>query len=64
VDTTSIRKSREGVSRPDLDQETPHGCYDGWVFLGFQAEEDGDLVEVTDRVRCRRCQLRSADTSS
>jgi hypothetical protein len=30
-------------------------CYAGWVYLGFETEEDGELVEVTDRVRCRRC---------
>ena len=32
-------------------------CYDGWVYLGFEsgAEEDGELVEMTDRVPCRRC---------
>jgi hypothetical protein len=35
--------------------ETPHGCYEGWVYLGFEAEEDGELVEVIERVPCRRC---------
>jgi hypothetical protein len=38
-------------------EETPHACYDGWVFLGFEGvDEDGELVEVgTERVPCRRC---------
>jgi len=33
------------------------GCYDGWVFLGDEGEdENGELVEVdTERVPCRRC---------
>ena len=40
--------------------ETPHGCIDGFVYLGFEGEdEDGEHVEVIDRVPCRRCQLRS-----
>jgi len=42
--------------RPDT-EETPHFCYDGWVFLGYEGvNEDGELVEVdTERVPCRRC---------
>jgi hypothetical protein len=36
-------------------EEGPHGCIDGWVYLGFETEEDGEIVEITDRVRCRRC---------
>ena len=42
--------------RPDAG-ETPHFCYDGWVFLGYEGEnENGELVEVgTKRVPCRRC---------
>lgn len=37
-------------------QDESHGCYEGWVYLGFEMEEDGELIEVTDRVRCRRCE--------
>ena len=40
--------------------EHPCGCCDGWVYLGFETEEDGELVEIIDRVPCRRC----ADTSA
>jgi hypothetical protein len=38
-------------------EETPHGCYEGWVYMGFENEdEDGELAEVAiERVRCRRC---------
>ena len=32
------------------------GCYDGWVYLGFEGEdEDGENVEEIERMRCRRC---------
>lgn len=57
MDTITIRDNAPKVPRPDHDQDTPHGCYDGWVYLGFEsgAEEDGELVEITDRVPCRRC---------
>jgi hypothetical protein len=44
------------AQRPNLEDETPHGCIDGWVYLGFEGEdEDGEHVEVTERVPCRRC---------
>jgi hypothetical protein len=37
-------------------EETPHGCYDGWVYMGFESEdENGEHVEVVERVPCRRC---------
>ena len=37
--------------------ECPHGCIDGWVFLGHMAHdgETGEEVEVVEAVRCRRC---------
>ncbi len=35
---------------------TPHGCYDGWVFMGLKEEDErGEEVEVYTAVRCRRC---------
>ncbi len=37
-----------------LPDETPHGCYEGWVYLGFEGE-DGEPVEEIERVPCRRC---------
>jgi hypothetical protein len=37
-------------------EERPHFCYDGWVFLGYEGvDEDGEHVEVIERVPCRRC---------
>ena len=33
-----------------------HGCIDGWVYLGFEGEdENGEHVEEIEGVRCRRC---------
>ena len=45
---------------PDSPDVTPHGCYSGWVFLGFEAEdESGEPIEVIERVPCRRCNPQS-----
>ena len=45
-----------GTPRPDLRHESPHGCIDGWVYLGFEGEdENGEHVEEIERVPCRRC---------
>jgi hypothetical protein len=54
VDTTSLAHSGH-YPRPDT-EEAPHACYGGWVFLGFEGEdESGEHVEVIERVPCRRC---------
>ena len=43
-------------SAPTDHEETPHGCIDGWVYLGFEGEdENGEHVEEIERVPCRRC---------
>jgi hypothetical protein len=37
------------------DQDHLHACIDGWVYLGFEGEdENGELVEEIERVPCRR----------
>ena len=47
---------REPYPEVRTDQETPHGCYGGWIFLGFEGEdENGEHTEVLERVPCRRC---------
>ena len=36
--------------------ESPHGCIDSWVYLGFEGEdENGEHVELIERVPCKRC---------
>jgi hypothetical protein len=59
VDTTSLAHLGH-QPRPDTHEETPHACYGGWVYLGFEAEdENGERVEIIERVPCRRCRRES-----
>jgi hypothetical protein len=52
MDTQSIRSTTLEV----IPGETPHGCYVGWVYLGFEGEdENGEPTEEIVRVPCRRC---------
>jgi len=54
VDTTIIRTPTPEV----LPEETPHGCYEGFVYIGYIAEdENGEPQEVIERVPCRRCSV-------
>jgi hypothetical protein len=47
---------REPASKvPAPTDETPHGCYEGVVYLGHLIEEDGEEVEVIEAIPCRRC---------
>ncbi len=51
---------REPHAEVPIDQETPHGCYEGWVYLGFEGEdENGEHVEAIERVPCRRCKAKN-----
>jgi hypothetical protein len=59
VDTNILRNTPEKVPTPPP-EETPHACYDGRVFLGLEGEdENGEQVEVIERVACRRCRPES-----
>jgi hypothetical protein len=51
VDTNILRTTPE---KDAPDEETLHGCYEGWVYLGFEGE-NGEHVEVIERLPCRRC---------
>ncbi len=54
-----IREHTAEVPIP-ASEETPHACMGGWVFLGFEGEdENGEHVEEIERVRCRRCNSHS-----
>ncbi len=47
---------RKSYSEVPADHETPHGCYEGWVYLGFEGEdENGEHIEQIERHPCRRC---------
>jgi hypothetical protein len=52
VDTQSIPTEYTEV----LPEEAPHGCYEGFVYIGHITEdENGEPEEVIERVPCRRC---------
>jgi len=54
VDTTN---STAPEPRTSTDQDHPHACLAGYVYLGYTAFDDevGDEVERIEAVRCRRC---------
>ena len=53
VDTNILANTPEKVPASD---ETPHGCYQGWIYMGFEGEgESGEHTEVIEAVPCRRC---------
>jgi hypothetical protein len=44
------------AAHPSTEEETPHGCLDGFVYIGHMVEgEDGEETEVFEAVPCRRC---------
>ncbi len=46
-------------SAPRHDQDHPHACLDGYVYLGYTTiGEDGEEVERIEAVPCRRCVAR------
>jgi hypothetical protein len=62
VDTLSIRTLSPEVPA----DERPHGCYEGFVYIGYMQYEDehGDEVEVFEAVPCRRCAYGNEDLPS
>ena len=54
MDTNILRKDHPESSAAT--DEACHFCYDSWVFLGYEGvDENGEHVEVIERVPCRRC---------
>ena len=45
------------------EQDHPHACLEGVVFIGHvvESEADGEEVEVLEAVPCRRCADAGAD---
>ena len=68
MDTNIIRPSTSKVLPDDtleihysaLERMRPHGCYEGFVFIGHIFEdENGEPTEEIERVPCRRCSVLS-----
>jgi hypothetical protein len=64
VDTSILPKDHLEVLPDDtlethyagLERMRPHGCYEGFVYIGHIVEdESGEPVEEIERVPCRRC---------
>ena len=36
-------------------QDHQHACWDGYVYLTYVGEEDGEEYEAFEAVPCRRC---------
>jgi hypothetical protein len=48
---------REPNRKVPADHDTPHGCYEGVVYIGHIVEDPdtGHEVEATEAVPCRKC---------
>ena len=54
----AIEKSSAPHAHPSTeDQNHPHACLNGYVYLGYTAldEETGEEVERVEALPCRRC---------
>jgi hypothetical protein len=49
VDKASIEYGEE------RGQDHQHACWDGYVYLTYVGEEDGEEYEAFEAVPCRRC---------
>jgi hypothetical protein len=53
-DTLDMHHS--GLERLEGPDDTPHGCMNGFVYIGHMIEdEDGGEVEIVEAIPCRRC---------
>jgi hypothetical protein len=58
VDTKRIPPAGDPFqAAPHHDQDHPHACLDGYVYLGYTAldEETGEEAERFEALPCRRC---------
>jgi hypothetical protein len=56
-DTVDTRESSAPAHPSTEDQEHPHACNDGVVYIGRLVEDPGtgEEAEVVEAVPCRRC---------
>jgi hypothetical protein len=57
VDITSIPPADDSFHAAPDEQDHPHACLNGYVYLGYTAvdEETGEEVERVEALPCRRC---------
>ena len=51
----ATEKSSAPAQPSTREQDHPHACLEGGVYIGHLVEEDGEEVEVLEAVPCRRC---------
>jgi len=51
------KSSAPDAHPPTGEQDHPHACLDGYVYLGYTAvdEETGEELERLEALPCRRC---------
>jgi len=53
---TASRTAGDAFHAAPHDQdERPHACLEGVVYIGHLVEEDGEEVEAFEAVPCRKC---------
>ena len=57
VDEPTISPAGDPFHASPYDQDHPHACLNGYVYLGYTAfdEETGEEVERVEALPCRRC---------
>jgi hypothetical protein len=57
VDEPTISPAGDPFHAAPHDQDHPHACLNGYIYLGYTAvdEETGEEVERVEALPCRRC---------
>jgi hypothetical protein len=57
VDEHTISPAGDSFHAVSHDQDHPHACLNGYIYLGYTAfdEETGEEVERVEALPCRRC---------
>ena len=57
VDEPTISPAGDPFHAASEDQDHPHACLNGYIYLGYTAldEETGEEVERVEALPCRRC---------
>jgi hypothetical protein len=51
----SSKESLPYPAPPTEEQDHPHACLGGVVYIGHLGDDEGEEVEVFEAVPCRRC---------